>query len=249
MTIEERSVIYAYGAEELCAKVEGDTLALYGDPILGNTFLALLKQAIEIKLIVEKRAAENDVCALQFCLEYQRRIHGTCFIEIVDCQREDLEIAAISFPLLPENPRIFLKTTQLSARESHLSDYFLEITEASNLLVCPNYLERVLIDEFAKRSVVLAISPKLEKVIIVIHDRYDILDLSYQSVPLRMDNQGLKALLSSKGQDRRTVLTSSDGEHLTDLSVSDILLVSADTPFTIMDVLRRLSAHPKGGER
>ena len=249
MTIEERSVIYTYEAEELYAKIEGDYLALQGDPILENTILDLLMQAVEIKLIIEKRADESDVCALQFLLENQRRVYATCFLEIVGHQWDDLEIAAISFPLLPEKPRIFLEKTQYSVRESNLSDYFLEITEPHNLLVCPGYLEKILIDEFAKKSVVLAISPKLEKVIIVIHNHYDTLDLSYQSVPLRMDHQGSKDLISHKDQDRRTVLVNSGGEHLLDLSVSDVLLVNAGAPFTIIDVLRRLSAHPKGGER
>ena len=168
-------------------------------------------------------------------------------MEVVGHERNDSEIAAISFPLLPEKPRIFLKNTQFSTRESNLSDYFLEITEPHNLLACPDYLEKVLLDEFAKRSVVLAISPKSEKVIIVIHDRYDILDLSFQSVPLLMDNQGLKALISYRAQNRRTVLVNSDGEHLLDLDVSDTILVNDGSPFTIMDVLRRLSANPKGG--
>ena len=247
MTKEERSIIYTYGAEELYATIEVGALALQGDPILENTILDLLMQAADIKLIVEKRADENDVCALQFLLENQRRIHATCFFEIAGHQGSDSEIAAISFPLLPEKPRIFLKKTQFSTRESNLSDYFLEITKHHNLLVCPGYLEKILIDEFAKRSVVLAISPKLEKVIIVIHDRYDILDLSYQSVPLQIDIQGLKALISYRAENRRTVLVNSDGEHLMDLDVSDTILVNDGASFTIMDVLRRLYANPKGG--
>jgi len=49
-------------------------------------------------------------------------------LEVVGHERNDSEIAAISFPLLPERPRIFLEKTQFSTRE----DYFLEITETHN---------------------------------------------------------------------------------------------------------------------